>query len=435
MRILTVLLSFFLFPSGSHCASFRDAYPGARANSMGTAFTGVADDPYAIFYNPAGLSDLSRVEIAGGLGKRFSPLGSGGEASFVYARPVPDRKSGVAGLGYYTLRQHGVGSKDALVAGWGDKYLLKSLQKPLSWGVNFRMVNLSLPGQDRFGVGADAGVLLESVKGLKTGVSVTDMDMGLGTSLISLNLGASYRWKNTLFSADVRSRSGLSELFPGIEHYLLNGLLRLRAGKGLSLDGVSQLAMGFGVTLYPLLLDTAMSIPWEGFHTQAGYYQLSVGYRFDAPHFSETFVGQAAGRAEVLKREIGVLESRKMQLDASVATAEVNKGVLEADLRTLQMRLEDMKARLKNLELDVLESQRYRESPQPAKAPVIPAPEKWPKKHTVEAGDTLRSMASRYYGDPSLWEIIFEANPGKISRGLPEIGSVLEIPSPPSKKK
>ena len=434
-RFFLTFLSLGLLSISSFAADFRDVYPGARANAMGSAFTGVADDPYTIFYNPAGLATLKSVEVAGGIGRRFSERPACGEISFVYARPVPNRKSGVAGFGFYTFRQSGTASKDVFAFSWGDNVMLKRFQKPLSWGGNFKMISLRRPGKNRFALGVDAGVLLKSVKGLKTGLSLMNLNTGVGISLTTLNFGTSYKWKKTLFSMDFRQREGFSGIFPGVEHTILNGLLKVRAGKGLSFDKTSQLVLGLGADVLPFIVDTVMSLPWEGFHKQSGYYQFSVRYKFGSPHFSEAFVGQAAYRSETLKREISVLETRKRTLESSIATAQVNKGVLEADLRTLQMRLGDMKARLKSLELDILETQRYKEAPKPKKAPVLPVRKKWPKKHTVKAGDTLRSIASRYYGDSTFWETIYEVNHEKVSRGLPKVGSTLTIPSPPSKKR
>jgi nucleoid-associated protein YgaU len=48
----------------------------------------------------------------------------------------------------------------------------------------------------------------------------------------------------------------------------------------------------------------------------------------------------------------------------------------------------------------------------------------------VQAGDTLRKLAEKYYGDPAQWESIYEANPDKIERGLPVEGTTLTIPKP-----
>ena len=49
-----------IYPAaGSTSAAFLKIGVGARAIGMAGAFTAVADDPYAIYWNPAGLSLLS----------------------------------------------------------------------------------------------------------------------------------------------------------------------------------------------------------------------------------------------------------------------------------------------------------------------------------------------------------------------------------------
>ncbi|MBI5209466.1 MAG: PorV/PorQ family protein [Elusimicrobia bacterium] len=50
---------------GSSAAQFLKIGPGARASAMGEAMSGVADDAYAAYYNPAGLGWLVRPEVAG----------------------------------------------------------------------------------------------------------------------------------------------------------------------------------------------------------------------------------------------------------------------------------------------------------------------------------------------------------------------------------
>jgi len=49
--------------------------------------------------------------------------------------------------------------------------------------------------------------------------------------------------------------------------------------------------------------------------------------------------------------------------------------------------------------------------------------------HTVKKGDTLYSLAKRYYGDGKLWPRILDANRDKIKdeRSVP-LGAVLKIP-------
>jgi long-chain fatty acid transport protein len=67
------------YPSG-----FQLMTQGARAMGMGLAFTAVADDPTAVFYNPAGLSwqDKPGVTIGGSLASRVS-------ADFQGTNPYP----------------------------------------------------------------------------------------------------------------------------------------------------------------------------------------------------------------------------------------------------------------------------------------------------------------------------------------------------------
>jgi nucleoid-associated protein YgaU len=57
------------------------------------------------------------------------------------------------------------------------------------------------------------------------------------------------------------------------------------------------------------------------------------------------------------------------------------------------------------------------------------APTAAAQTHTVQKGDTLYSLANRYYGDGKLWPKILEANRDKIKneKTVP-IGAVLKIP-------
>ncbi|MBI4052306.1 MAG: LysM peptidoglycan-binding domain-containing protein [Elusimicrobia bacterium] len=436
-----IIINLFIFsvPSLSFAASFHDLLPGARPNGIGFAYAAIADDAYSIFYNPAGLAGKTNLEMASGIGRRFSPLGSVGEMSLAYSRPLPEgmfsNLSGVAvSAGYYGLRQNRVGDKDVFLFSWAQPYPVPHFQKPVKWGASFRMESVRQPGKSRFGVGMDVGGMLESVRGGRVGLSLMEVVTDVGASTPFIHLGAAYPYGFIHFIADMRIRKGLAEFYPGMEMTFLRGLLALRAGKAVRLDGVSQISFGLGVSFSPLLVDVAMTLPWRGFQEVGGMYQASVSYRFGVPSFTESYVGQASQRSEVLKREIGVLEDRKRSLEQDVKAAEVNKSVTESDLRNVLLRLEDNKLRLKNLELEVFEKEREKLSPsKPKPKSIAPVPQ-WPRRHRVVQGDTLRSIASQVYGDPNLWELIYEANLNKISRGLPHVGTELVLPAPPHKR-
>jgi LysM repeat protein len=432
-KLAPFMLGLLLSAANAAAADLTFLRPGARANALGTAFTSVADDPYTVFYNPAGLRNLDSVENRFGLARRISTLSPTGEVSIAYARPVPDT-SRIAGLGYHAVRQAKTGDMDSLYMGLGDSFVLKYLQRPVLYGVNFKIMSLRDQEKSHLGLGVEGGLIFSSNMGLKTSLALSDLAIGLGRPLTALTIGNSYRWRGNLIAMDLKMRGSYSELFYGLERGLFNNLLQVRAGKGVTLGGPDYLALGLGINTTPWIIDLTASIPWKGLDQSAGLYGASVGYRFDAPAFAERFVGEAGARAGSLKTQIDELRAQKAGLDNSIATYRANKGVLETDLTIMQSRMRDMEARLRELDLQIIEAEHRKENPKPVKAAPPPKPEKWPKLHKVEAGDTLRSIASRYYGNPNLWERIYEANQKYISRGLPVEGAVLEIPAPPARE-
>jgi long-chain fatty acid transport protein len=62
-KLLAVLLVLVLTASTSFAAGFRLPEAGAKAMGMGFAFTGQADDPSAIYFNPAGLTQLKGQNV------------------------------------------------------------------------------------------------------------------------------------------------------------------------------------------------------------------------------------------------------------------------------------------------------------------------------------------------------------------------------------
>ncbi len=426
-----LLLAAFCLPLSAAAADFTSLRPGARANALGTAFSTVAGDAAAVFYNPANLTTLTDLEVRGETGRRLAPGAPEGESSLTYIRPVPDTRNKVAGIGYYAVRQKGGYDLDSLTFATGDRTVMKYFQQPVYYGWAFKLLSLRYPEKTHFGLGFDAGLQLENNSGVKTALVLSNAYLGLGKALSTITLGNSYRIKNTVLLADLRARGSYSEIFLGAEQDLFNGLVQARAGKGLSLGGGRYLALGLGVNTLPWTIDATWSIHWAGYNENSGYYGFNVGYRFGAATFSEKLVGDAARKAEALKAQIDDLRVQKANLESSIATERVNKSMLETDVTMMQGRMREMETNLKDLQVQALEQQFKKENPKPVKRYVPPPPERWPRLHKAAAGETLRSIASKYYGNPSLWERIYEANEKNISKGLPVEGAVLTIPAPP----
>jgi long-subunit fatty acid transport protein len=63
--VLTLILfSQFVFAQGTAGSLFLSVNPGAKSSGMGEANIGIANDSYATYYNPAGLTNLSNKEFS-----------------------------------------------------------------------------------------------------------------------------------------------------------------------------------------------------------------------------------------------------------------------------------------------------------------------------------------------------------------------------------
>lgn len=61
---LTVMIIVLLMSSSAFSAGFRLSEQSAKANGMGNSFTAVADDPSAVWYNPAAITELDKTQIS-----------------------------------------------------------------------------------------------------------------------------------------------------------------------------------------------------------------------------------------------------------------------------------------------------------------------------------------------------------------------------------
>ena len=447
-----LLLVFSIISTGGTAfgAVFNDLVPGTRAAGMGMAYTAVSDDLNALYYNPAGLAKSQFAESRAELGRQVSPIGMAGFYSFSYARPLPILPGATVGTGLFRLRQADVGEKTSFLLHFSHSLNLPQfyLRKPLQVGGNVKLVQVKpRDGRNKVSLGADAGVLLDLGWDIRTGISLTDLTPDLGVDNPSLNLGVSYRWmRRVTAAADIRVRPNLTQVFPGVEVDFFQRLLRVRVGKGLPLDGVSGIVMGVGAYFSPLVVDFAMTVPWNGINRPGGGSMLSVGYRFGAPAFYGRFVGSAAREAEDLRAEILSLEQKKRDLEAEKSTAETERTSMEGRLQAEEERLRSVQEQIRTLEDRAARKEYDAGHPQPEKkpepppapkpkaAPAAPAkresPHQFPLRHAVQPGDTLRGLSQKYYGDPTLWETLYEANRDKVERGLPIEGTTLLVPEP-----
>lgn len=447
---LWLALALILSTARLQAAGFSDMNPGAKAMGMGMAFSAVADDPYAMFFNPAGTANTPYVQAGSSLGRLPSPVGILTFGALTYLRPFDPINTATVGSAYYAERQTNGGDRDVFLFHYAQEIKIPQLPltKPLKVGGNFKFINVDkspASGDGHFGAGFDGGVVARSNFGLTGALALTDLTTNVGVPRPTITLGSAFLWEKWLTVAgDLRARSGLTEFYPGLEAAFFQGLLKARMGRGFQLDGIGQVSFGFGVNFSPAILDVAMTFPSNSINRQAGGYQASFNYRFGAPAFFGQFVGSAASQSESLKAEIEKLEESRKALEAETMNAQTNRDIADGQLRVLEKRVRELQdehrllqRRKEETDYDLKEAElRKKAAGEPSPPPPVlrkpapaPAPT-WPREHLVVAGDTLRSLSKTYYNDPELWEQIYEANREKIERGLPQEGATLVIPEP-----
>ncbi|MEJ2069745.1 MAG: outer membrane protein transport protein [Syntrophobacterales bacterium] len=208
-----VLALFCAWPTASRGAGFALIQQGTAAMAQGNAFVAEADDPSAIFYNPAGLNQIKRPQayVATFLNfpdREFKGLGGTDSetkprlyhtGAFYLVYPANERVA--LGLGYFS--PFGLGTD--WPADWAGRYITTFSQLktytlnpvislkltdnlPVAGGVNFLYSDVKitrkfpiipqplLDGKSDIegsgtGFGANFGVLYEPVEGLKFGLA------------------------------------------------------------------------------------------------------------------------------------------------------------------------------------------------------------------------------------------------------------------------
>ena len=213
---------------------------GPRAIAMGGAFTAIADDASAIFWNPAGLSRIGEEQLAFTHADLFGSGIRDDQAAFVLPlSPAPPQVLG--GAWYHS------GFDDHELAFGENRFDLSYAMHAHSWGAVGSTLKLltrgteldgSTLGQGR-GFGMDFGLLVSPMESLTLGVVAKDAfdtrleytsgDVAPGSSVAyarNLRAGMAYSWRRLGTAAlDVDHRLHLGfEAFPRKEFALRAGM-------------------------------------------------------------------------------------------------------------------------------------------------------------------------------------------------------------------
>lgn len=276
-KLLVVLLAIFLscgavFAKGDYgtAGEFLTWGAGARSMGMGKAFTGLADDPSAIYYNPAGLALQNPLQIS------LMHVFLFEDTFFDFgAVTYPVSGIGTFAIGYIRVSSLEYDGRDSNWQPLGDfsvgqqAILLSYSREILNWlsmGFNFKLVHQDIFGNSSLGYGIDAGVMFTPSDIVSFGISVINAlspNMRLADQAETLPITIKAGTALKLFGDRVipvvdmewEPTSGKDFKFRmGIEAYPIQQVA-IRAG----LDE-SELTFGLGAYLKPYRVDYSLAV-------------------------------------------------------------------------------------------------------------------------------------------------------------------------------
>ncbi|HVM31673.1 MAG TPA: tetratricopeptide repeat protein [bacterium] len=276
------------------------ANPFARAQALGSAFTGVADDATALFSNPAGLAALTAPQV---LSDSDLWLVGTFEQTLLAALPLaPHWGMGFAGqyLGFGSL--DGYDATGASMGSYGaDRFNFKA---GLGWeflprwdlGVEAGLDDARVDQTSEGDFSGGLGLLGELWPGFKIGLSFDHVGLaGSAGPLSSLaQVGASYRLslgnpQDLLIALGGAVDGGSDSFLQGGLEYGWERSLFIRLGyraplQENTLGGFSGLTAGAGLAVSNFQVDYAFS-PYGGL---GNAHRVSLGYYFEPPKPSPT---------------------------------------------------------------------------------------------------------------------------------------------------
>jgi hypothetical protein len=178
---------------------------GARALGMGGAFVAMANDASAIYWNPAGLIQLSQREIAIMHSERFAGIVKYDWVSYVHPQQTDVHSScfgvslirlGVDDIPITTLRHEDqpldpVNNRPEVKRWASDaEYALfvtyaRSMNSMFSYGGNVKILRRSVDEYSAWGLGVDVSLLLKPIERLRLGINLQDAT----TTLVAWDTG------------------------------------------------------------------------------------------------------------------------------------------------------------------------------------------------------------------------------------------------------
>jgi tetratricopeptide (TPR) repeat protein len=348
---LVFSISCLVFPAdagtgASSGVEFLKLGAGARPLAMGDAYTGLADDASALFYNPAGLANLNFPEVMT-MYNKYLVDSMQQAAGIVYPTRFGILAVGYSGFNSGDIQGYDQNGTATSVFTTGSSCLSLSLGRKinpsLSFGLSLKQVSEKLEASSASAVAADAGLFYRVSPNVTAGLAALNLGSGLKFINDNTPFPTAYRggvaYSSRVYEDEVNLTGDLVSYADGTKmnfgaEYIFRNLLALRAG----LSG-NSLRAGIGVAANLFSLDYA----YLGHQDLGAAHQVSISLLFGAPEQSRKLVLEdlAYGKAYIKESKFtDAIISLDRVLDVDPKNEEANlllkKAQNELDNQTLE---------------------------------------------------------------------------------------------------
>lgn len=337
--LLLFLILGAMIPQKIQAQAYADLGTSARAVGMGNAFTAVADDVYAIYYNPAGLATLQRPEFASTYAQLYPGLTDNSSLQnsfFGYAQPLDEGRQGTLGFGYNRFSLSGLYQETSVYASYGREILNGYIPGHLYGGITLKYLNRSLSGIGNLAtqpLGPTGEVVPGAVDQVLANSSRSNFDMDLGllyrpfenwnfgftsqhvlepniafdpaqgeTLVRDYKFGAAYRTPFATLSSDFDILQepdatmgeiisvGAEKWFPTLAH----GTFGIRGGLSEGSLDFRQISLGLSYRIFRMEFDYGFELPVSGISIGAyGTQRFGITFRFGRTKEEKAAYGEA----------------------------------------------------------------------------------------------------------------------------------------------
>jgi outer membrane protein OmpA-like peptidoglycan-associated protein len=282
--------------AGTTSAQFLKLAPGARPAAMGEAFTGLADDINAIYWNPAGLKRIDDKEVSATRAQWI------GDTSFNWLAYAQDALRGKLGISFMYLgsgdiqKYDNAGNARSETYNVFDSALTVSYAKKIKQmlvGINVKYLYSKLEDESAAGAAVDIGILKEipGRHNISVGLAVQNIGNGLKfvkeSAPLPLNVNAGIACKllkerliltsdlnfpsdydaSAHIGAEYKQKLGDFDVLPRLGYKTTN--IRY-------MNALSGVSLGFGINFSSVCINYAWVPYWE----LGATHRIDIGFKF-----------------------------------------------------------------------------------------------------------------------------------------------------------